>query len=118
MAQRSDLGDILRSHGIADSSLQGLPGARGYFLEVPGAEVVARWSALRNIFDETGYWPVVLGGDAELSRHTEALEILPATVSTLRKLREKLAHKLSEDAKEGTRAFLNGHSTSLVNTFL
>jgi len=73
MAEMSVLGDILQSHGIADSSLQPLSDAASYYLEVPGAEVVARWSALRNIFDETSYWPVVLGGADELARHKEAL---------------------------------------------
>ncbi len=73
MAEMSVLGDILQSHGIADSSLQPLSDAASYYLEVPGAEVVARWSALRNIFDETSYWPVVLGGADELARHKQAL---------------------------------------------
>ncbi len=66
------LGAILQAHGLADS-LQPLGDADGYYLSVPGAEAVARWSALRNIFDETHYWPVVLGGDGELGRHLEAL---------------------------------------------
>src|SRR5713226_6565673 len=73
MAEMSVLRDILQSHGIADSSLQPLSDAASYYLEVPGAEVVARWSALRNIFDETGYWPVVLGGEEDLARHQQAL---------------------------------------------
>ena len=68
-----DLGEILRSHAIADSSLQPLNDADSYYLEVPGAEAIGRWSALRNIFDETLYWPVVLGGGEELARHKEAL---------------------------------------------
>ena len=69
----TDLGAILQAHGIADSSLQRLSDADGYYLEVPGAEVVARWSALRNIFDQTAHWPVVLGGADELARHKQAL---------------------------------------------
>src|SRR5258707_12470356 len=68
-----DLDAILQAHGIADSSLQPLSDADSYYLEVPGAEVVARWSALRNIFDETGYWPLVLGGVDELAPHKQAL---------------------------------------------
>src|SRR5258708_6782659 len=73
MAEMSVLADVLQSHGIAGSSLRHLTGADSYYLEVPGTEVVARWSALRNIFEETGHWPVVLGGDAELGRHVAAL---------------------------------------------
>src|SRR5258708_19429288 len=73
MGGMSVVGGILQSSGIADSSLQPLSDAASYYLEVPGAEVVARWSALRNIFDETGYWPVVLGGADELARHKQAL---------------------------------------------
>ena len=69
----TDLGAILQAHGIADSSLQRLSDADGYYLEVPGAEVVARWSALRNIFDQTAHWPVVLGGADELACHKQAL---------------------------------------------
>src|SRR5260370_17024685 len=68
-----DLGEILRSHAIADSSLQPLNDADSYYLEVPGAEAIGRWSALRNIFDETRYWPVVLGGGEELAHHKQAL---------------------------------------------
>jgi hypothetical protein len=73
MAEMSDLGEILRAHGIADSSLQRLNEVDSYYLAVPGAEVVARWSALRNIFEETGYWPVVLGGADDLARHKQEL---------------------------------------------
>src|SRR5436309_9848673 len=68
-----DLGAMLQAHGIADSPLQRLNDAESYFLEVPGPEVVARWSALRNIFDETRHWPVVLGGADELARHQHAV---------------------------------------------
>ena len=64
----AELGDVLESHGLADSSLHRLGDGTSYYLEVPGREVIARWSALRNIFDETGYWPVLLGGDAWLGR--------------------------------------------------
>jgi hypothetical protein len=69
----ADLGEILRAHGIADSSLQRLSDTAGYSLEVSGSEAVARWSALRNIVDETGCWRVILGGADELARHTQAL---------------------------------------------
>ncbi len=71
-----DLGEILRSRGLADT-LQPLGHADGYYLSVPGAEAVARWSALRNIFEETGYWPVLLGGDGELGRHLDAVAERP-----------------------------------------
>lgn len=64
----ADLGEILRSHGLVDS-LQPLGDADGYYFSVPGVQAVARWSALRNMFDVTGYWPVVLGGDDDLARH-------------------------------------------------
>jgi hypothetical protein len=67
-----DLGNVLQAHGIA-LSLHHLSDADGYYLEVPGAEAVARWSALRNIFDETGYWPVLLGGDTDLAHHSQAV---------------------------------------------
>jgi hypothetical protein len=71
-----DLGTILQAHGLADSLLH-LNVADGYYLSVPGAEAVGRWSALRNMFEETGHWPVVLGGDAELGRLVAALSAGP-----------------------------------------
>src|SRR6266851_2923947 len=73
MVERPDLGDVLRSHGIPDSALHPLGDTGSCYLEIPGAEVVARWSALRNIFEETGYWPLLLGGADDLARHKQAL---------------------------------------------
>ena len=73
MAEMSDLGDVLRSRGIPASSLQRLGDADSYYLEVPGLEAVARWSALRNICGETGYWPVALGDQDDLASHTRAI---------------------------------------------
>jgi hypothetical protein len=68
-----DLAKILQAHGIGDSPLHRLNDTDSYYLAVPGAQAVERWSALRNIFEETGHWPVLLGGDDDLAHHQEAL---------------------------------------------
>ena len=73
----ADLGSVLVAHGLADSALLPLSHGDGerasYYLQLPGFEAIARWSALRNIVDKTGYWPVVLGGADDLARHRQAL---------------------------------------------
>src|SRR6202011_4100367 len=63
---------------LPSSALGSLSCAGGdYYVEVRGIEAVARWSALRNIVEESGYWPVLLGGAADLARHTAALDLPP-----------------------------------------
>jgi hypothetical protein len=75
-----DLGSLLREHGIGTQSLRrmhddGQPESESdsYSLQVAGSEAVAGWSVLRNIVDKTGYWPVLLGGDADLAHHSRAI---------------------------------------------
>lgn len=72
-----DLSAVLEDHGISSESLRPLSdGASepvGYYLPLSGAEAVARWSALRNVVDQIGYWPVLLGGDADLADHVAAI---------------------------------------------
>src|SRR5437867_4383056 len=72
-----DLVYVLQSHAIPVSPLRRLGDTdaqpSSYYLEVPGAEAVARWSALRNIVDRTGHWPVLLGGDEDLRRRMQAM---------------------------------------------
>ncbi len=85
MAELADLSDVLKSHDIAPSSLRVLAETGGgpgcFYLEVPGDEAVARWSALRNIVEETGYWPVLLGGQADLERRKQLIANLDARSS-------------------------------------
>lgn len=78
----SDLDLILRTLELPSSGLSRLSRAGGdYYVEVPGAVAVARWSALRNVVEETGYWPTLLGGEADLARHAAGLANPPADTS-------------------------------------
>ena len=43
-------------------------------LTVPGASAIDLWSRLRSAVDQTGHWPILLGGENDLERHRNALE--------------------------------------------
>ncbi len=40
----------------------------GYRFDCPGAEAMDRWRKLRALFEESGYWPVILGNPTERDR--------------------------------------------------
>ncbi len=40
----------------------------GYKFDCPGAEAIDRWRKLRELFEESGYWPVILGNAKERDR--------------------------------------------------
>jgi Domain of unknown function (DUF4253) len=46
-----------------------------YTLTVPGEQAIHVWSQLRGMADETGYYPVVLGGVFALGQHVEDVSL-------------------------------------------
>ena len=71
------LAEVLSRHGIDAPSLELLfspDGHEVYGLTVPGARALATWGELRDLSEQTGYWPVILGGDEEVKLHREAIE--------------------------------------------
>ena len=67
-----ELAGVLGRHGTDTSSLEHLfspDGHEVYGLTVPGEHALTTWGALRDLSDETGYWPVILGADEEVEFH-------------------------------------------------
>lgn len=71
-----ELADILQRHSVDTTSLQSLPGVEQviYTLTMRGDEAIDLWAKLRVLVDETGYWPLVLGDDADLAAHVWQME--------------------------------------------
>ena len=57
---------------LAPLTEEGMSGI--YTLAVLGAEAIAQWRRLREVVPQTGYWPVLLGGDQDLEMHREMLD--------------------------------------------
>lgn len=45
-----------------------------YGLVVSGAEAIASWNYLRQLTDETGYYPLLLGSEDEFDRHRQSVD--------------------------------------------
>ena len=73
---KEGLAEALSRHGIAASSLELLFSSDGhevYGLTVPGARALATWGELRDLSEQTGYWPVILGSNEEVELHMESI---------------------------------------------
>jgi hypothetical protein len=58
------LTEVIRDGRIRTEALQPFfdyGGATAYAFEVPGAEAIAWWNALRSIHQSSGYWPIIIG---------------------------------------------------------
>ncbi|HEX2517410.1 MAG TPA: DUF4253 domain-containing protein [Chloroflexota bacterium] len=75
------LAAALGRHGIDTGSLRPLwPAAGGglHRLTTSGQGALRHWRALRDLVDETGHWPVLLGGEVEARSLVRDLESYPA----------------------------------------
>ncbi len=50
---------------------------QAFSLSCSGADAVTHWKSLRSVTEQSGYWPVILGGDKEASRVLEIEEEPP-----------------------------------------
>ncbi len=60
----ADIQRILEQHGIDTAALKRVelrPEASIYALVVPNGDALTTWVALRELTDETGHWPILLG---------------------------------------------------------
>jgi len=71
-----ELRRVLARHGIDTVSLCAVEEADEeiYVLTAPGAAAVPLWRRLRAMVDETGRWPIILGGDEDLEMLVEGFE--------------------------------------------
>jgi hypothetical protein len=75
----SKLKQVLKHHGIDAANLDVLFGhgreaVQGLLTD--GASAVELWRRLRQAAGEIGYWPVILGGDADFDQHNESFRII------------------------------------------
>jgi hypothetical protein len=71
MAQQ-ELAIMLQRHGVDTLSLTPLLASEPkatYRLTTSGADAWAYWLTLRALVDETGFWPIVLGGDRDVEEY-------------------------------------------------
>ncbi len=69
-----ELKPILARAGIITTSLKCVVKAgdnRIFTLTIPGAKALELWQKLRGLVEETGFWPVILGNEAEVERLLE-----------------------------------------------
>jgi hypothetical protein len=72
-----ELAGVLGRHGIDTSGLELLfspDGHEVYGLSVPGGRALAKWGELRDLSEQTGFWPVILGPDEEVEFHRRFIE--------------------------------------------
>lgn len=72
-----ELAEVLSHSGIDTSSLTLLFSPDGhdvYGLVVPGQRALTLWGELRDLSEQTGHWPVILGEAEEIRFHMEAVE--------------------------------------------
>ncbi|OUL18771.1 hypothetical protein BV372_34040 [Nostoc sp. T09] len=53
-----------------------------YGLRVPGSEAIQFWQQLRQLVDETGHYPLLLGNEDELESHLESIQLYNYDSST------------------------------------
>ena len=75
----SKLKQVLKHHGIDAANLgvlfgHGRDAVQG--LMTDGASAIELWRRLRGAAGEIGYWPVILGGDADLEQHNESFRVM------------------------------------------
>lgn len=71
---QQQLAAVLQRQGIDSYSLAPLISAGHatvYRVSTGGAAAVALWQALRTAVDDTGYWPILLGGDEDLEEYED-----------------------------------------------
>ncbi|HYP21295.1 MAG TPA: DUF4253 domain-containing protein [Chloroflexia bacterium] len=79
-----ELAEVLGGHGIGTSSLELLfspDGHEVYGLAVPGERALTTWGELRDLSEQTGYWPVILGAEEEVEFHRRFIEDFGAGTS-------------------------------------
>jgi Domain of unknown function (DUF4253) len=54
-----------------------------YGLTVNGSEAIGRWHSLRQITDESKYYPLLLGSEAEIDCHRESFEDCDVSISKI-----------------------------------
>ncbi|RIH80830.1 hypothetical protein Mterra_03441 [Calidithermus terrae] len=87
-----DLTETLRQHGIATHALDTLLESSDLSipaLPVRGHEALELWTRLRDLFPQTGHWPLVLGDDEELGFHRDQLGFKQQDGLTTRDLLEQ-----------------------------
>ncbi|MEA2575930.1 MAG: hypothetical protein QOH93_3228 [Chloroflexia bacterium] len=79
-----ELAGVLSRYGIDTSRLELLfspDGYEVYGLNVLGERALTMWGELRDLSNETGHWPVILGAEEEVKFHREAIEDFNAETS-------------------------------------
>jgi Domain of unknown function (DUF4253) len=77
-----DLGKLVADR-LGISELAPIPnryGSSAYKFSCLGSEVLDRWQKLRNLADESGYWPVILGDEKEAGRILGIEELPPQQI--------------------------------------
>jgi hypothetical protein len=67
---RDNLEELLRERcGIGVlSTIPNRYAPEGYLLSCGGEDAISFWQKLRDLVDQSGYWPVILGNDKEVTR--------------------------------------------------
>jgi hypothetical protein len=53
-----------------------------YAFQVAGSQAVSTWRILHSLVSDTGYWPVLLGTDEDLERHSEGLNAIDSAFTS------------------------------------
>lgn len=88
---KEELAEALSRSGIDASSLTLLFSPDGndvYSFVVPGERALTLWGQLRDLSEQTGHWPVILGEAEDVRFHTEAVEELETETTV-----EDILHK-------------------------
>jgi hypothetical protein len=82
----TELREFLIRNGIDCRSLKLLwkiDNVKVYGLTVSGSEAVTKWERLRQLTDESSYYPLLLGADEEIKRHQESWEPYPISTGEI-----------------------------------